>query len=208
MEEGGKLVEIEYYYSVSSVFAYFGNARFSALATRHKARIIHKPIFHGTVVPATGGKRFNNLSPERKSYFFREVNRWSEFLKIPVIHGDPKYHYGDRDLPSGMIIAAQRRCLDVNSLSFKIGEALWRDDLNISDPNVLSECATSIGMEAGTLLQEAMLTEVQEEYKNNSVECVAKGVFGSPTYAVGDEFFWGQDRLDFLERKIMTYTMS
>jgi 2-hydroxychromene-2-carboxylate isomerase len=194
--------DIEYYYSVSSVFAYFGSQRLTELARRHGVRVIHKPIFHGIVVPATGGLRFRTMSPVRIAHFFREVERWSAYLKIPVVSGDPKYHYSDRDLPSGMVIAAQRHGLDVDTLSFIICEALWRDERDMADAAVLAELATSLGMDAELLLHDALLPDIQAEYGHNSKNCVAKGVFGSPTYVVNDEPFWGQDRLEFVERAL------
>ena len=198
--------EIEYYYSVSSVFAYFGSKRLTELAHCHNVRIIHKPIFHGTVVPATGGCRFRETSPIRKSHFFREVNRWSKFLQIPVVSGDPKYLYGDRELPSGMVIAAQRNGDDVDSLSFHIAEALWRDDRDIANKEVLRELAMSINIDAEKLLEDAMLPIIQDEYERNSIEGVKKGVFGSPTYIVDGEPFWGQDRLEFVNRTLTAKT--
>jgi len=195
--------DIEYYYSVSSVFAYFGSQRLTALAKRYGARIIHKPIFHGVVVPATGGLRFRTMSPVRVAHFFREVERWSTFLNIPVVNGDPKNHYTDRELPSGMVIAAQRHGLEVDLLSFKICEALWRDERDMADAMVLTELAISLDMDAELLLNDALLPDVQAEYEMNSKECVAKGVFGSPTYVVNNEPFWGQDRLEFVERALL-----
>lgn len=198
--------EIEYYYSVSSVFAYFGSQRLTELSQRHNVRIIHKPIFHGVVVPATGGRRFRKVSPVRQAHFFREVKRWSRFLDIPVVSGEPKYHYGDRNLPSGMVIAAQRSGLDVNLLSFLMAEALWRDDRDIADLEVLRKVAMSLNMDAEKLLKDAMLPDIQTEYELNSIEAVKKGVFGSPTYIVEGEPFWGQDRLDFVERALTTKT--
>jgi 2-hydroxychromene-2-carboxylate isomerase len=195
--------DIEYYYSVSSVFAYFGSHRLTELAQRHGARVIHKPIFHGVVVPETGGLRFRTMSPVRIAHFFREVERWSAYLNIPVVSGDPKNHYTARELPSGMVIAAQRHGLDVDTLSFKICEALWRDERDMADASVLAEIATSLGMDAELLLNDALLPDVQAEYEKNSKDCVAKGGFGSPTYVVNDEPFWGQDRLEFVERALV-----
>ena len=200
--------EIEYYYSVSSVFAYFGSRRLSDMAQRHGARIAHKPIFHSIVVPATDGLRFTEMSPVRKAHFYREVERWSAYLEIPVLSGDPENHYGERDLPSGMIIAAQRLGFDVDELSFVVGEALWRDDRDIGDREVLRALASSLDMDAEQLLREAMLPEIQAEYERNSTECVDKGVFGSPTYVVNGEPFWGQDRLDFVERALALLVKS
>ena len=200
--------DIEYYYSVSSVFVYFGIQRLTELAQRYGARIIHKPIFHGVVVPATGGLRFRTMSPVRVAHFFREVERWSAYLNIPVVSGDPKNHYTDRELPSGMVIAAQRHGLDVDTLSFVICEALWRDERDMADAAVLAELATSLGMDAELLLNDALLPEIQVEYERNSQECVAKGVFGSPTYVVAGEPFWGQDRLEFVERALVAAATS
>lgn len=129
---------IDYFYSVRSVYAYFGAKRIAALARRFGRTLRHRPVDLSRVVPAAGSLPFSQRSPTLRAYQFgRELERWSEWLEIPVII-EPKHHYGDRDLPSGLVLMAQAQGQDVDALSEAILTALWRDDRDIADRNVLS----------------------------------------------------------------------
>lgn len=192
---------IEYVYSVRSSFAYLGAQRLYDLARRYDARVIHKPVDLSAVVAATGGIPFDKISPARLAHSQREMRRWSAYLGLPITV-DPTHHFGPRELPSGMVIAAQRGKRNADGLSFAILEALWRDDRDIADPGVLRDLANRRGLDADQLLKEAMQAEVQAEFAANTEEAIKRGIFGSPTYLVGSEPFFGQDRLDFVERAL------
>jgi 2-hydroxychromene-2-carboxylate isomerase len=101
-----------------------------------------------------------------------------------------------------MVIAAQRHKHNADGLSFAILEALWRDDRDVADAAVLRELATRRGLNADQLVAEAMQPEVQAEFAANTEEAIKRGIIGSPTYFVGNEPFFGQDRLDFVERAL------
>ena len=192
---------IGYFYSIRSSFAYLGAQRLYDLARRYDARVIHKPVNLSAVVVATGGIPFEQRSPARLAHSQLELRRWSAFLGIPI-NVDPTHHVGPRELASGMVIAAQRQKHNADGLSFAILEALWRDDRDIADEKVLRELATRRGLDGGQLVAEAMSREVQAEFVANTDEAIRRGIIGSPTYLVGDEPFFGQDRLDFVERAL------
>lgn len=207
---------IEYFYSVRSSFTYLGSARLNALAARHGLAIRHHPIDLGVVIGAFAeidgqrpadrpyaGARVYEQSPVRESYTRSEYRRWSKRLGIGI-NVDPSHHYGARELPSGAVIVAQRRGLDANALSHAILQALWRDDRDIADAEVIGALLAEVGIDAEPLAftAEALSASVQSEFRDNSQEAVRRGVFGSPTYVYAGELFFGQDRLDFLEEAI------
>lgn len=207
---------IEYFYSVRSSFTYLGAARLNALAARHGLTILHHPIDLGIVIGAFddiegqrpadrpfAGARVYEQSPVRESYTRNEYRRWSKRLGIGI-NVDPSHHYGARELPSGAVIVAQRRGLDANALSHAILQALWRDDRDIADPGVIGSLLAGLGIDAepGAFAAEALSDAVQSEFRENSLEAVRRGVFGSPSYLYAGELFFGQDRLDFLEEAI------
>ncbi|MEO6364363.1 MAG: 2-hydroxychromene-2-carboxylate isomerase [Caldimonas sp.] len=207
---------IEYFYSLRSSFTYLGSARLNALAARHGLTIRHHPIDLGVVIGAFdesegqrpadrpyAGARVYEQSPVRESYTRSEYRRWSKRLGIGI-NVDPSHHYGARELPSGSVILAQRSGLDANALSHAILQALWRDDRDIADPQVIGAllAEVDIAVEPRAFLAEASSESVQSEFRGNSQEAVRRGVFGSPSYVYGGELFFGQDRLDFLEEAI------
>jgi len=196
------MATIDYYYSVRSVYAYLGSSRIRALARRFGRTLRHRPIDLSRVVPAAGSLPFAQRSATLRAYQFgRELERWSEWLDIPVII-EPEHHYGDRDLPSGLVLAAQQAGCDVDALSDAILTALWRDDRDIADPTVLAQLAAGVGIDAEPLLERALAPDTMAEFAACTDEAIRIGVLGSPTYGVDGELFYGQDRLMFVEREL------
>lgn len=194
---------IEYFYSARSVYAYLGAAELNRIAARHGRRIVHKVIDLSVTIPATGGRWFDDWTPERKAYFFGvELDRWASHRNLRCLR-DPVHHVGDRTLPSGTLLAAQRLGGgDVDAFSEMLLAALWRDDRDVADRDVLAGLLTAAGFVAGPVLDLALDPEVQAEFAANSAEAIRRNVFGSPTYIVDGEPFYGQDRLEFVARKL------
>ncbi|MBT5895595.1 MAG: 2-hydroxychromene-2-carboxylate isomerase, partial [Rhodospirillaceae bacterium] len=85
--------EIEYFYSAHSIFAYLGSARIQEIAKAAGRDLVHRPIDLNQSVPAGGASPFRERSPKHRAYFFRrEIDRWSEERKAPVMDGYPQYH--------------------------------------------------------------------------------------------------------------------
>ncbi|MBM3597529.1 MAG: 2-hydroxychromene-2-carboxylate isomerase [Alphaproteobacteria bacterium] len=193
---------IDYFYSTRSAFAYLGAARFTALARRFGRRIVHKPVNLAAVLAGTGGQQFGDRPQARRDYFFgREIERWGEFLDIPV-RVEPKHHFGDRAAPSGYVIAAQRLGADVDALSQAILAALWRDDRDIGNLDELDRVAAEAGIDPQPIRSIALSAEIQAEFAANDAEAIRLNVFGSPTYIVDGDPFYGQDRLALVERAL------
>ncbi|MEX0921620.1 MAG: 2-hydroxychromene-2-carboxylate isomerase [Rhodovibrionaceae bacterium] len=200
--------EIEYFYSTRSSFAYLGHAEIVGLARKHGRRLIHRPMLLAIVVPGTGGLPFDRRHPARLAQAWDDLQRWADFREIPIQRQDPKHHVGPLELPSGLVVAAQyepglgQDRLD--RLAFEILAALWRDDRDIADPEVLRELCANAGLaaEADRLLETALAEAAQAEIQNNSQEAVRRGIIGAPSYAVDGEIYFGQDRLDFVARAL------
>jgi 2-hydroxychromene-2-carboxylate isomerase len=193
---------IDYFYSIRSVYAYFGAARIAALAKSAGRRLRHKPINLAVLIEGLGGVAFDKRPAVYKSYFFgREIERWAEYLGIPTLV-EPGHHYGDRNLPSGFVIAAQSQGADVDRLHEAILEALWRFDRDIADPAVLRDLARGCAIDPEPLIAAALAPATQAEFARNSKEAIALGVLGSPTYVVDSDMFYGQDRMMMVERAL------
>ena len=194
--------DIEYFYSTRSVYAYLGAARIVALARRFGRRLIHRPIDLSRLLEGIGGVPFDRRNDAQRRYQFgREIERWGEFLGVPVLV-DPRHHYGDRALPSGFVIAAQRVGADADRLHLAVLTALWRDDRDIASPAVLADLARAEGIDPAPLLAAAPTADVQDEFAANTEAAIAKDVLGSPTYIVDGDLFYGQDRLMMVERAL------
>jgi len=202
------MVEISCYYSLSSPWAYFGGPRLMEIVRKHRAKLILKPFDFQEVVPRTGGVPLRTRPEPRRTYHALELDRWRKHLGMPLTL-EPK-HYPKDGLPPGwnkppgwMVIAAQERGLDAPRLSHALLRALWAEERNTSDPKVRIQVADENGLPGAELQKEETSERVQALYKQHSSEAEKLGVFGAPTYVLpGGERFWGQDRLDFLDRAL------
>lgn len=198
---------IDYYYSTRSNFTYIGAARLNAMAEASGRRIVHRPILLSVVMPPIGGMPFGERPTMLRNYAMRDALRCAEHLGVPLLR-EPIHHMGPVELPSGIVIAGQRAVArgevgDVDALSLGILQALWRDDLDIADRSVVAETCREAGFAApDALIDEALGEPVQAELARNCQEAIIRGVIGAPTYFVDDEPFYGQDRLDYVERAL------
>lgn len=202
--------EIEYFYAVHSAFAYLGSARFMAIAAASGRRIAHKPVDLRRVVAEAGAVPFGSRSRAHAAYFFgREIERWSEERDAPWMGRIPTHHANDITLPNCMLIAGLTLGLDMDRLAHALLEAHWRHDADLADRSALAAIGQSAGLDPVPLLDLAPSAEVQTIYQANTEEAIRRSVFGSPTYFVDGDMFYGQDRLDMIERALrQPYTGS
>ena len=194
---------IDYYFSVGSPWAYLGSARFSDMVRRHGTRVNVMPVDYTRVFAASGGTLYENRAPQRRNYRQVELARWRRRLGIPLTL-EPRFSPVDRRPASYLVIVARRRQLPVLELSHAILRAIWHEDRNIADWDTLGELADNAGFDGTALAAAARDPQVAAEYEKDTDRALARGVFGAPTYIIGDELFWGQDRLDFVEEKLMS----
>ncbi len=196
--------EIEYFYSAHSAYAYLGSARFMAIARAAGRRIHHKPMSLKMVVPAGGAAPFRARSQAHYDYYFgREIERWAELRGIPVMDRLPTHHANPLELANGMLIAAERAGADVDALAHALLETHWVADADLADRDTLAAIGRGIGLDPAPLLDVALSPEVQVIYEANTEEAVRRSVFGSPTYVVDGDMFYGQDHLDMVEHALV-----
>ncbi len=201
------MIEVSCYYSASSPWAYFAGPRQQDIVRRHGVTLTLKPFDFQDVVPRTGGVPLRTRPGPRRTYHALELDRWRKYLGMPL-NLTPKYYPQDGkppgwNKPAGwMIIAAQERGLDAPLLSHALLRALWAEERDTADPAVRAAIADENGMPGKDLLREETSPGVQALYKAYSEEAERLGVFGAPTYVLNGERFWGQDRLDFLDRAL------
>jgi 2-hydroxychromene-2-carboxylate isomerase len=194
---------ITYYMSVTSPWTYLGSARFADIARKHGYTVDIKPSRFGEVFAKTGGLPLPKRSPERRAYRLMDMKRWRDHLGIPV-NLEPKHFPTDDSPASRLVIAAKLAGKDAHALATEIGKALWEKEQNITETPVLETCARNVGLDAAAILKagppEAELSALHDTY---TADAISRGVFGAPSYVLeSGEIFWGQDRLDFLDRAL------
>lgn len=194
---------IDYYFTPQSPWTYLGHERLAQIARAANATVRVLPIdLGGKVFPISGGLPLGQRAPQRQAYRLVELQRYSDYLHAPL-NLKPKFFPVAGDDASRLIIAVDAH--DGSDAAMKIGgaifSAVWVRERNIADKEVLAELLLECGLKSERLEQSAE-PAVQERYEANTQQAIDANVFGAPSYVVGGEIFWGQDRLDFLERKL------
>jgi 2-hydroxychromene-2-carboxylate isomerase len=192
------MAEIEVFYSSHSAFAYIGSAKLREIARGAGAVIVHKPMELRKVMAAVGGAT-NSTTPQRRAYFSRrEIERWAAYRGAPIMRGIPTYHAHDIARSNGVLIAAMAAGHSIDQLAHEMFQAHWRDDADLDDEAALAGIIEAAGLEAPPLLAAALSADIQAIHDENTNEAIARSVFGSPTYFVGGDMFYGQDHLELV----------
>ncbi len=193
---------VDYYFSPMSPWTYLGHSRFADIAKRHGAVINVKPVDYGKIFPVSGGVPVAKRAPQRQAYRFAELKRWQKFLDVPLTL-EPKFFPYDSSLAARLIIAADSKGSgNAMRLAAAILKACWAQDRNMADEEELSKVCTEQGLEPLGLIAAAKSAEGQKRFDELTEEAIGLQVFGAPTYAYKGELYWGQDRLDFVERAL------
>ncbi|MBO88650.1 MAG: disulfide bond formation protein DsbA [Rickettsiales bacterium] len=197
------MLEIEYFYSAHSAFAYLGSRRFIEIAKAANRKIIHKPFDLARGIVGVGSVPTRERPQNHRAYYFRrEIDRWSEHRNAPIMDGYPEHHWNDTTLANGMLIAATQQNANIDLLAHALLEGHWFNDANLANKETLVALAKSVNVEPSPLLDAALSNEVAEIYEKNTQEAIERSVFGSPTYFVDGDMFYGQDRLEMVERAL------
>ena len=193
---------IDYYFAPQSPWTYLGHERFAQIARSANATVRVLPIDLGKVFPISGGLPLGQRAPQRQAYRLVELQRFSTQLNAPL-KLQPKYFPVAGDAASRLIIAVELQ--DGSEAAMKIAgavfSAVWVGERDIADTAVLAGLLTECGLKSERLAQ-SHAPDVQARYQANTQQAIDAGVFGAPSYVLNGEIFWGQDRLDFVERKL------
>ncbi|MBL4906445.1 MAG: 2-hydroxychromene-2-carboxylate isomerase [Sneathiella sp.] len=192
---------ITYYAGISSPWTYLGHERICQLAKKYNAILHFKPIEFGTVFGKTGGLPLAKRAPERQNYRFVELDRWRKELAIDL-NPRPEYFPVAPDRAALMCILVEQEGHNELALAGAFMRAVWAEDRNVADDNTLVEITNQAGFDGKRLLNASDSPELRSLYESYTNEAVEQGVFGAPSYVIGEEIFWGQDRLMFVEKKL------
>jgi 2-hydroxychromene-2-carboxylate isomerase len=191
------MTQIDYFFTTLSPWCYLAGQRLEEIAARHGASIAYKPVDLGALFPRTGGQPLGQRHDSRKEYRLQELRRQSTKLGLPI--NLKPAHWPTNGAPSSYaIIAAQADGGgDLGMLVHSLMRACWAEQKDIAEDEVIRECLEAAGFDPA-LVDKGLLLGA-ETYGANLEQAIARGVFGAPFYIVGDERFWGQDRLDDLD---------
>ena len=193
---------VDYFFATVSPWAWLGHARFVAMTRAAGASVRVKPMDLGEIFPVTGGLPLAKRAPQRQAYRLVELKRFADHLGVALIP-QPAYFPVNGNAAALLVIAADEAAgadaaLD---LAGRVGEAIWAQQRNVADAAVLHALLAETGLPA-SLAERAADPAIAARYAAYTAEALSAGVFGAPSYLIDGELFWGQDRLDFVERRL------
>ncbi len=191
------MVQIDYFFATISPFTYLAGNRLEEVAGRHGATIRYLPINAPAIFPRTGGQILAERHESRKEYRLQELRRWSRRLGMKLDLAPAFFPVNPAPSSYAVITAAKIGGGDLAGLVQAFPRAVWAEGRNIADETVVQEIVARYGFDPKAI-DRGMFTAA-EAYADNLEQAVARGVFGVPFYLVGDERFWGQDRLEDLD---------
>ncbi len=190
------MTTIDYYFSLLSPFTYLAGLGLEEVARRHDARIDYKPMNIVELFGETGGTPPAKRHWSRQEYRLQELRRISRSYAMPI-NEKPAHWPTDPTFASQVVIAAQAGGQAVGDFAHGVLRAVWAEQRDIADTDTVREIAEANGIDFAAI--ESALPDARDVYVANTREAVERGVFGSPFYCVGEERFWGQDRLSWLD---------
>lgn len=193
---------VDYYFAPQSPWTYLGHARFVAMVRAAGATVRVLPVDLGQVFPVSGGLPLGKRAPQRQAYRLLELQRFSDLLGLPL-HVRPRYFPVSSDDAARLIVAVDQHdgteaALEIAGAVFA---AVWAQQRNIADEAVLAQLLAEQGLNPARL-EQSHSQSVHERYDAHTRQAIDAGVFGAPSFVLDGELFWGQDRLDFVERKL------
>jgi 2-hydroxychromene-2-carboxylate isomerase len=186
---------LEFFFDYGSPFSYLADTQLPDICARTGAQVIYRPFLLGGVFKATGNSSPINVAPKLR-YMMDDLQRWAKHYGIAKPQ-NPHFPINTIALMRGAVAA--RRLEVFPAYHRAIYDAFWLEGLNLGDVAVVREALNRAGLDANRLLAACEDAAVKDELRAGTEEAVARGAFGAPTFFVGNEMFWGNDRLMFVE---------
>lgn len=190
--------QIDYYLFTLSPFTYLAGNDLEKIAQKHGATLHYKPFQLLKIFEQTGTLPPGQRHPSRQAYRLQELERIAQYRDMPI--NLKPAHWPTNPAPScyAIIAAQEAGGGDLGGLVRSILTACWAEDKDIAQDDVVKEALAANGFD--TALADHGLLQGAEVFERNTEEALAANVFGAPSYVINDQVFWGQDRLDYLDR--------
>lgn len=191
-----------YYFTPQSPWTYLGHARFADLLRASRREVAVLPVDYGRIFPVSGGLPLPQRAAQRQAYRLVELRRFAEHLDLPLTV-QPRFFPVDGN-PAALLITAvaqQDGAEAAMRLAAAVMAACWREERDIAAEATLAELLDETDLPSERLGQSRQ-PETRARYEAHTQAAIDAGVFGAPTWVADGELFWGQDRLEFLARKL------
>lgn len=184
-------VKVEFFYDYVSVYSYLAN---SQLSTFDGAAIEYRPMFLGAVMEATGNRPPGTVDAKKK-YMAEDIGRWARRYAVPLIMNP---QFPQNTLKALRLALVARKHGVFGAVHEALFAAMWQEQKELASEDVLRDIAEGNDVPLGEIEDPA----IKNELRANTDEAVERGIFGAPTFFVGDQMFFGNDRLSFVRAAI------
>jgi 2-hydroxychromene-2-carboxylate isomerase len=192
--------EVEFYFDVGSPAAYLAWKQLPKIAADTGAQVVYRPFLLGGVFQATGNKSPMEV-PAKGHYMLQDLQRYARRYGVDFAH-NPHFPINTLMLMRGAVGMQMRFPIRMPVYVDAVFQAIWVEGRNMNDPATVAMVIKEAGFERTQFQDLASDPVVKEQLKANSTQAVGRGVFGAPTFFVGDQMYWGQDRLDFVKEAL------
>lgn len=192
----------EFWFDFGSTASYLAWTQLPQLEAATGARAVYKPMLLGGVFQATGNQSPANI-PAKKTYLLEEVNRFAKRYGVPFVLS-PYFPVNTLLFMRGAIALQMKGDAQFMDYCRAVFNAIWVDSLNLNDPAVAAAALGKAGFDAQALVALASEQTTKDALKAATQAAVDRGVFGAPTFFVGDQMFWGQDRMEFVKEALQS----
>ena len=187
--------KLEFFFDYISIYSYLANDRVAKI----DAEVVYRPMLLGAVLKATGNSPPITVVAKGK-HLFTDVARWVDHYSVPY-NANPKFPQNTVNALRLALLAQREECFAV--VHQALFDAMWVQQKDLSDLDCLAEIAADVGMSSAAI-GEIGTDSIKDELRANTDEAVRRGAFGAPTFYVGDEMFFGNDRFEFIEEALGT----
>lgn len=189
-----KKKQIDFYFDVGSPAAYLAWTQLPKLMQETGATINYKPMFISGVFKLTGNDTPITV-PAKGRWIFEDFARWAKRYNVPLVVNS-KFPVNSLYMMRGII--AHKNDDRFMALVNTMFDAMWVSNKDVTDPNIMAEIASSAGVNSQDFAEKLQSPDTKQLLIDATQEAVDRGVFGAPTFFVGEEMHFGQDRMDFI----------
>ena len=190
---------LELLFDFGSPTTYLAHKRLQQLSAQYDLEVTQTPILLGGVFKATANTSPVAIPAKGQYMLIQDLPRFSRRYGVPL-NSNPHFPINTLQLMRGAIAARRLDCFEAYAEA--VYEAIWVEQKNMGDADLVKEVLTNNGLDAGAILALSQDLAVKAELVSNTEAAVARGVFGAPTMFMEGEMYFGQDRLDFVEEKL------
>lgn len=191
---------IEFFFDVGSPYSYLAATQVDAVGERAGAEVRWRPFLLGGVFKESGNDMPARVAAKAR-WMLADLGRWAEAYGVPFRFAS-RFPLNTLQAQRALTAAAQRWPESLRPFALSLFRAYWVDDRDVSRPDEIGAAAEGAGLDGDAVLAAAQEQEVKDLLRSWTSEAVERGAFGAPTFFVGEEMYWGNDRLDLMERNL------